>query len=90
VQESIRNGSSAHKIALWITIISNISRIVRGYDSNSRVDSLDVFFTPPGQHFALGWEAWRDDMILAEAKSICREVSTLSEMGGRRMRAQSL
>jgi acyl-CoA synthetase (AMP-forming)/AMP-acid ligase II/thioesterase domain-containing protein/acyl carrier protein len=63
VPESNRNGLSAQKIARWIAIVAGISRMAREYEAQGRVDAIDVFHLPPGQHFGFSADKWRDDMI---------------------------
>lgn len=63
VPESRRNGLSAQKIARWIAVVAGITRIAREYESHGRVDGLDVFFTPPNEHFPIGVERWKDEWI---------------------------
>lgn len=63
VPEARRNGLSAQKISRWMAVVSGLTRIAREYESHGRVDSLDMFFTPPNQHFPIGVARWRDEWI---------------------------
>ena len=63
VPESRRNGLSAQKISRWMAIVAGITRMGREHEARGRVGSLDMFFTPPNEHFPLGVERWRDEWI---------------------------
>lgn len=63
VPESRRNGLSAQKISRWISIVASITSMAREYEPHGRIDSLDVFFTPPGRHFQTSLEGWRDEWV---------------------------
>jgi acyl-CoA synthetase (AMP-forming)/AMP-acid ligase II/thioesterase domain-containing protein len=63
VPESSRNGLSAQKISRWIAVVASMTRIARAYEPQGRVSALDMFFTPPGEHFRLSVEEWRDAWV---------------------------
>jgi len=63
IPENRRNGLSTQKISRWIAVVATITRTAREYEPTGRIGSLDMFFTPPNEHFPIGVEKWRDEWI---------------------------
>jgi len=63
VPEDRRNGLSAQKISRWIAIVAGITRMGREHEARGQIGALDMFFTPPNEHFPIGVQRWRDEWI---------------------------